>query len=131
MKSDDQLKKDNPALYHIAREHGTERAFTGKYVDTKDDGMYYCAVCDAELFSSDTKFDSGSGWPSFTDPANTKALELKVDSSLGMNRTKVLCKGCGAHLGHVFPDGPVREDGKDRHSRYCINSISLDLKTEE
>jgi len=127
MKSDEQLKKENPELYRIAREKGTERAFQGKYVDTKEDGMYHCAVCDAELFSAKTKFDSGSGWPSFTDPATQEVLELIEDTSHGMNRTEVVCKGCGAHLGHVFDDGPRKMD--NTCNRFCINSISLDLKT--
>lgn len=131
IKTDEELRKENPELYRVAREHGTEPAFKGKYVDTKDDGMYHCAVCDAGLFSSETKFDSGSGWPSFTDPATTDVLELKTDNSYGMSRTEVLCKGCGAHLGHVFPDGPKLEDGSGRCDRFCINSVSLDLKTAQ
>jgi peptide-methionine (R)-S-oxide reductase len=127
MKTDDQIKKENPELYHIAREGGTEPAFTGKYVDEHSKGMYKCAVCGTELFSSDTKFDSGTGWPSFTEPANLANVELKTDNSFGMNRTEVICKTCGAHLGHVFDDGPADKGGK----RYCINSVCLELEKKE
>jgi len=127
MKTDDELKKENPELYHIAREGGTEPAFTGKYVDNHDKGMFKCAVCGTELFSSDTKFDSGSGWPSFTEPANLAKVELRTDDSFGMHRTEVICKTCGAHLGHVFDDGPADKGGK----RYCINSVCLDLEKSE
>lgn len=124
MKTDDEL---SPELRAIAREGGTEAPFTGKYVHTKERGMYKCAVCGSELFSSDTKFDSGTGWPSFTEPANFKNIELHEDNSLGMQRTEVLCKTCGAHLGHVFDDGPAHAGGK----RYCINSVCLDLQETE
>lgn len=123
MKSDDEL---TPELRAIAREGGTEAPFTGKYLHTKDKGMYVCAVCGQELFSSDAKFDSGTGWPSFTEPANLEHVELKDDFSAGMHRTEVVCKNCGAHLGHVFDDGPEKAGGK----RYCINSVCLDLKKE-
>jgi peptide-methionine (R)-S-oxide reductase len=126
MKSDEELKKENPELYRIAREGATEPPHVGKYVHTKDDGMYHCAVCDASLFSSLTKFESNSGWPSFTDPADMEAVTLHEDSSLGMHRTEVRCKNCGAHLGHVFPDGPEK-NGKVC-GRFCINSVSLNLK---
>lgn len=122
------MKKDNelsPELFHVAREKGTERAFTGKYWDCHEEGMYQCAVCGIELFSSDTKFDSGTGWPSFTEPVNLKHIELEEDLSYGMRRTEVSCKNCGAHLGHVFDDGPADLGGK----RYCINSVSLNLDT--
>jgi peptide-methionine (R)-S-oxide reductase len=120
MKKDEEL---SPELYQVARKKGTERPFTGKYWDCHEEGMYRCAVCDAELFSSDTKFESGTGWPSFTEPVNLEHVELKEDISHGMRRTEVLCKNCGAHLGHVFDDGPRDRGGK----RYCINSVSLDL----
>lgn len=129
MKTDEQLQKENPELYKVAREGGTERPFSGKYVNEKADGMYHCAVCDAPLFSADTKFDSKSGWPSFTDPVNREAVTLHDDTSHGMRRTEVRCKHCDAHLGHVFPDGP-KKDGKTC-DRYCINSVSLELKNNE
>jgi peptide-methionine (R)-S-oxide reductase len=109
-----------PEQYDILRKHGTERPFTGKYVHVKEDGVYCCAGCGAELFSSDTKFESGSGWPSFTVPANAEAVHLHEDKSHGMTRTEVTCARCGAHLGHVFPDGPGPGG-----LRYCINSLSL------
>jgi peptide-methionine (R)-S-oxide reductase len=113
--------------YHIMREKGTEAPFEGKYVNEHGKGMYVCAACGNELFSSDTKFDSKSGWPSFTNPANTANIELHRDDSLGMERTEVTCKRCGAHLGHLFDDGPQEQGGK----RYCINSVCLDLLPEE
>lgn len=127
MKTDEQLKQENLSLYKVARESATEPAFKGKYVDEKSDGMYHCAVCDVPLFSSATKFDSSSGWPSFTDPADKEAVLLVHDTSHGMNRTEVKCKNCNAHIGHVFPDGP-KVEGKVC-DRYCINSISLNLKS--
>jgi peptide-methionine (R)-S-oxide reductase len=104
---------------------GTEAPFTGEYVETKDKGMYVCKNCGAKLFSSEAKFDSGTGWPSFDKPENLENVELKEDNELGMSRTEVVCKNCGAHLGHVFDDGPT-ETGK----RYCINSVCLDLQKE-
>ena len=113
--------------FHVMREKGTEAPFSGTYVSTKEKGVYTCAACGNELFSSDAKFDSGTGWPSFTDPANREHIELKEDTSLGMQRVEVLCKNCGAHLGHVFDDGPADKGGK----RYCINSVCLDLKKTE
>ncbi len=121
MKNDKELDAE---LYRVAREKGTEAPFTGKYVDEHTKGMYACAVCGSELFSSDTKFDSGTGWPSFTEPANLQHIELKEDDEYGIKRTEVTCKNCGAHLGHVFDDGPADKGGK----RYCINSVCLDLK---
>src|SRR6185503_20539638 len=103
MKQDKELSEE---LRRVAREKGTEAPFTGKYWDNHEKGMFKCAVCGAELFSSDTKFDSETGWPSFTEPSNLEHVELKEDASHGMARTEVLCKNCGAHLGHVFDDGP-------------------------
>lgn len=122
------LKEKNPELYRVAREGGTEPAFTGEYVHTEDDGMYHCAVCDSPLFSSETKFDSGSGWPSFTDPNVTDAVKLITDDSHVMHRTEVRCANCDAHLGHVFPDGPVKNGNVC--NRFCINSVSLELKND-
>jgi len=126
MKSDKELQEQHPDLYTVARKKGTEAPFTGKYVDNHNDGMYHCAICDTPLFSSETKFDSGSGWPSFTDPVNQQQVILTDDSSHGIRRTEVSCKHCGAHLGHVFHDGP-KKDGKTC-DRFCINSVSLDFK---
>ena len=128
--TNDNIKKDSelsPELYEIARQKGTEAPFTGKYVNIHDKGMFKCAICGTELFSSDTKFDSGTGWPSFTDPVNLKNVELKEDTNMGMRRIEVLCKKCGAHLGHVFDDGPQEKGGK----RYCINSVCLEFEKKE
>ena len=127
-KSEDEWKKDlTPEQYAILREKGTEPAFTGKYVDNHEDGMYHCAACGLQLFASGTKFESGSGWPSFTEPANLENVELHEDNAYGMQRTEVTCKRCGSHLGHVFPDGPQDKGGL----RYCINSASLNFEKKE
>ena len=116
-----------PEQYAVLRRQATEAPFTGSYALTKDAGMFKCAGCGAELFSSDTKFDSGSGWPSFTEPAIAEAVELREDRSHGMVRTEVACARCGGHLGHVFDDGPRDAGGL----RYCINSCALDLEPDE
>jgi peptide-methionine (R)-S-oxide reductase len=124
-KSEEDWKKElTPEEYRVLREAGTEAAFTGAFVDNHEDGMYHCRACNAVLFSSDTKFDSGSGWPSFTDTAERENVGTRADDSHGMHRTEVFCKNCGGHLGHLFEDGPKEAGGK----RYCINSLSLDFE---
>lgn len=122
-------QKLTPEQYHVTREGGTEAPFTGKYYDNHKTGMYTCANCGQELFSSETKFDSGSGWPSFDNPLNKEHIELREDTSHSMVRTEVLCKNCGAHLGHLFNDGPRNlPDGRQATGqRYCINSCSLNF----
>lgn len=126
MQEEEYKKKLSPELYKVAREKGTEAPFTGKYTDAEDKGMYKCAVCGQELFSSETKFHSGSGWPSFYD-AIPGAVEFHNDDSGGMRRIEVTCSRCGSHLGHIFDDGPEDKGGK----RYCINSVCLNLEKKE
>lgn len=123
-KTDEEWRQElTPEQYHILRQKGTERAFTGEYYQTKTPGTYICAACGEELFTSETKYESGSGWPSFYAPVKPDAVEEETDSSYGMRRTEIMCARCGSHLGHVFPDGP-RPTGM----RYCVNSASLKLR---
>lgn len=121
---DEWRKRLSPEQYNVLRQAGTERAFTGEYVDTDDDGLYHCAACGNALFDSSTKFHSGSGWPSFTTAVSPDAVELIEDRSHGMVRTEVRCGRCHSHLGHLFPDGPRDAGGE----RWCINSLALDLE---
>ena len=126
-KTDEEWRQElTPEQYHILRQKGTERPFTGEYYQTKTPGTYLCAACGEELFTSDTKYESGSGWPSFYAPAKAGAVDEETDTSYGMRRTEIMCGRCGSHLGHVFPDGP-RPTGM----RYCVNSASLKLKPKE
>ena len=127
VKTDEEWKKELTAdQYNVCRMKGTERPFTGEYYQTKTPGVYTCSCCGAELFDSNTKYDSGSGWPSFYQPTDKDKVQEDTDRSHGMTRTEVMCKNCGAHLGHVFTDGP-----KPTGLRYCINSVSLKLKPKE
>jgi peptide-methionine (R)-S-oxide reductase len=127
VKSQQDWKKTlSPQQYRVLREKGTERAFTGRYWDNHEKGVYKCAACGADLFTSETKFESGTGWPSFYAPVARENVETKDDSTLGMRRIEVLCRRCGGHLGHVFDDGP-RPTGL----RYCINSASLDFEKQD
>lgn len=126
VKTDEEWRRElAPEQYEVLRQAGTEPAFSGKYYDCHDDGVYRCAACEAVLFSSTTKFESGTGWPSFTEPEVAEALELVEDKKFGMVRTEVRCKKCGSHLGHVFDDGPGPNG-----TRFCINSLALELDTE-
>lgn len=124
IKTEEEWKKElTPEQYAVLREGATEPAFTGELYDNHEAGVYKCAACGQQLFSSDTKFESGTGWPSFTDPMNLEHVELRADDSYGIHRTEVVCKRCGSHLGHVFEDGPQDKGGK----RYCINSCALNF----
>jgi peptide-methionine (R)-S-oxide reductase len=124
LKTDEEYKRDlTPEQYHVARRKGTEPAFSGKYWDHHEDGIYNCVCCGTPLFDSETKYDSGTGWPSFYEPIAQENVKTEADDSYGMHRTEVKCSTCGAHLGHVFDDGP-----KPTRQRFCMNSASLDFK---
>lgn len=126
-KTEEEWRKElSDEQYHVLREKGTERPWTGALLENKDKGVYECAACGNELYSSDTKYDSGSGWPSFYDPISADAVDFEKDKSFGMIRTEVKCAKCGGHLGHIFPDGP-----QPSGQRYCMNSASLKFKKKD
>ena len=126
-KTEEEWQKElTPEQYEVLRKKGTEAPFTGKYWDTTEEGMYKCTACGQPLFRSETKYDAGCGWPSFTEPVEPGSVDTDIDRSHGMVRTEVLCGKCGGHLGHVFPDGPGPEG-----TRYCMNSVSLELVPDE
>jgi peptide-methionine (R)-S-oxide reductase len=126
-KSEEEWKRElTPEQYHVLREKGTERPFTGEYYKSEQPGVYLCAACGNELFDSETKYESGTGWPSFYEPVDSENVDLDFDTSHGMRRVEVVCNRCGSHLGHVFDDGP-----EPTGQRYCINSAALELKEEE